>query len=50
MKFWKLLGTFGCLCLLLVIVLAYWLQDPAGGADHSAPNQPHAAPRIPTSN
>jgi hypothetical protein len=50
MKLWKLLCALGCLGFLLVLVVAYALQDPGNGQPNSGPDAPRAAPHIPAFN
>jgi hypothetical protein len=51
MKFWKLLCALGCIGFLLVLVLAYVMQDPAGSSQNNGgPDAPRPAPHIPAFN
>jgi hypothetical protein len=50
MKFWKLLGTVGCLCVVLIFLTAYLNRDAGGDIDSSDPTAPRRAPSIPIPN
>lgn len=46
MKFWRLLCVCACLAFVLVMVVAYWMQDPADNPSNRGADAPRTAPHI----